>query len=237
MARRICPSCGSAYNGRKCRNCCYENFTEEIAHRNHTHKGEPLVIHEPTRRPVKRKDPFGCEKKTRKPRPMAGFFALLAIINFMMPMLRDWGLDLKARERAAGVHTVAVRPEQVISPEETVVLHQERGVTVFASAKDLEDFRDGLCIYVQYSGSLSHVTLSAGEIQVNGCDMKSSSLVCKAQRGGNIGKGWLELDERDLEENGIQKPETLCFTMTALGSNGRALFTTGQIVIETEVAA
>ena len=52
MAKYICPSCGAPYNGKKCRNCAYESFSEEIAHNLHVHEGEPLVIHDTTRRPV-----------------------------------------------------------------------------------------------------------------------------------------------------------------------------------------
>ena len=43
MAKYICPSCGAPYNGKKCRNCAYESFSEEIAHNFHVHEGEPLV--------------------------------------------------------------------------------------------------------------------------------------------------------------------------------------------------
>ena len=39
MARQLCPSCGKPYNGKKCGNCLYEHFTEEIAHGFHTHEG------------------------------------------------------------------------------------------------------------------------------------------------------------------------------------------------------
>ena len=79
MAHYTCPSCGERYNGRLCRSCLYEHFTEEISHGNHTHEGEPLVIDAPVRKPIRRKDPFDCEKKTRKKHPMAGFVVLLAI--------------------------------------------------------------------------------------------------------------------------------------------------------------
>lgn len=60
MAKYICPSCGAPYNGKKCRNCAYESFSEEITHNLHVHEGEPLVIHDTTRRPVPYKDPFDC---------------------------------------------------------------------------------------------------------------------------------------------------------------------------------
>ena len=163
---------------------------------------------------------------------MARFALLLAVIYSVMPMLRNWGLELKATENRA--RTVAVQPEPVVAEADKMILHEEQGVTVFASMEDLEDFRDGLCLYAQYSGALAHVTVVMGDVKVNGCDMPFSTLVCKAQRGGNIGRGWLELDEKDLEENAIEELQSLSFTLTALGSNGRTLFTTGEYCIVPE---
>ena len=87
--------------GRRCRGCGYEHFSEEIAHRGHTHKGEPLVISGNVRRPVPRKDPFGCEKKTGARRPMLRFLILLYLIYSLLPLFREWGLKLEAMEDAA----------------------------------------------------------------------------------------------------------------------------------------
>ena len=69
MPRYDCPSCGNSFNGKKCRNCGYETFNEEIAHRLHVHKGEPLVIRETTRKPIPTADPFGCPPVPQKRRP------------------------------------------------------------------------------------------------------------------------------------------------------------------------
>lgn len=45
MKRDRCPACGAAgYHGRRCGQCLYEPFMEEIAHRTHYHAGEPLVL-------------------------------------------------------------------------------------------------------------------------------------------------------------------------------------------------
>ena len=52
-----CPCCGAPYNGKRCRECYYEPFTEEIAHGLHTHEGEPLIIEQPEDRPVRRSVP------------------------------------------------------------------------------------------------------------------------------------------------------------------------------------
>lgn len=76
MPRYDCPSCGNSFNGKKCRNCGYETFNEEIAHRLHVHKGEPLVIRETTRKPIPTADPFGCPPVPRSvARRKSGRFA------------------------------------------------------------------------------------------------------------------------------------------------------------------
>ena len=222
MARALCPSCGAAYNGKKCRQCYYENFGETIAHGNHTHKGEPLVIEGPVRKPIKQKSPFECEKKQRRQHPIVRFAVLLIMIYSLLPMVRNWGLELKAIETRS---VAAIKPEPLMEPEETVILHQEQDISIFAGLEDFVDFRDGLCLYVEYTGELPYVTVVMGDVKVNGCDMPASTLVCKA-RSGEIGKGWLELDGRELKTVSIDTAETLDFTLTALGSNGRLLFTT-----------
>ena len=224
MARYVCPSCGAVYNGKKCRACLYTNFGEGASHKTGTVR---------TAVPVAENSPVP-EKRARRKKPMARFFLLLTVIYSLMPMVRNWGLELKAIERQRGGNTVTVRPEPVVAEENKVILHEEQGVCIFADQEDFADFRDGLCLYAEYTGALAHVTVVMGDVKVNGCDMPFSTLVCKAQRGGNIGKGWLELDEQDLEKNAIGQMESLSFTLTALGSNGRSLFTTEGITIVPE---
>jgi len=47
MERNRCPACGAkGYAGRKCRECGYLPFVEEVMHANHYHQGEPLVLKE-----------------------------------------------------------------------------------------------------------------------------------------------------------------------------------------------
>lgn len=212
MAQNICPSCGAAYNGKRCRSCFYEPCREEIVHSHSTHKGAPPV----------RKTP------TRKKHPFAGFLILLALIYSLMPLLRTWGLDLEAREEAART------PEPVLQPEEMVIFHQEDGITIFTSTEDFSHPADQFCLYVQ-NDSDRNVTASAGEFLVNGISVIGASLVCPA-RAGETGKGWLELDSRELEALGIGQIKTLSFTLTILRQDGRIGFTTDEILLIAEGA-
>ena len=227
MARNICPSCGNPYNGKKCRNCLYEAFPDTPVRKPAVQTGTPLVTDPPSRRKQPR-------QKTSRRNPMARFVLLLTLIYAVMPMLRNWGLDLKARERESSVHLIAVQPEPVLSAEDMVILHQDSDITIFTSQDDLVDFSDGFCLYVQNDSSLN-VTVSAGDIAIDGVPMPHSRLVCRA--GANtIGKGWLELDPEDLKEAQIQKYRTLSLDLAVL-QNGRLLFETEEILITSGVDA
>jgi len=231
MRKMTCPSCGAAYNGKRCHSCNYEHFSEEIAHGNHSHKGEPLVIDAPVRKPVPKKDPFGCDKKTRKKHPLVRFLVLLTLINSLMPMLRNWGLKLEAME--AGRTAVTVQPEPILQPENMVILHQEDGITIFTTPEQFAD-PNNFCLHVHNESSMK-VTASAGDIRVNGIDLPHAALVCRA-RPGEIGKGWLEVDLSEWEAAGIPEIHTLSFAITILRQDGRIGFETDEICITAEGA-
>ncbi len=127
MARYTCPSCGSSFNGKKCRNCLYATFDEEISHNLHVHKGEPLVIKGPVRRPIPRKDPFGCDMRTRKPRrKVPKLLVWILAVALLEPVL---GIGLAVLEDV--MDTVAIRtpeapmPDAVVPEGATQVLHTE----------------------------------------------------------------------------------------------------------------
>lgn len=224
MDRFSCPSCGSTYNGKKCRACGYEHFSEEIRHGNHTHCGEPLVITGSKRRPIPRNDPFGCEKKTRKKHPLVRFLVLLALIHSLMPMLRNWGLKLEELENRPAA-MITAQPEPILLPENMVIFHQKDGITIFTTPEQLADL-NAFCLYVHNESSMA-VTVSAGAIRVNGTELPHAALVCNA-RSGEIGKGWLEPDVNEWEAAGIQEIHNLSFDLAVL-QNSRLLFTTDEI--------
>ena len=82
MKRDRCPACGAAgYHGRRCAQCLYEPFMEEIAHRTHYHAGEPLVL-DTRPRPVRPGQ--GCAsysgKRTTDKFPLKALLLILAAL-------------------------------------------------------------------------------------------------------------------------------------------------------------
>jgi len=233
MGKMTCPGCGAGFNGKRCRSCGYEHFSEEITHRSHTHRGEPLVIDSPVRKPIPRKDPFGCDKKTRKRNPLARFILLLAVIHSLMPMLRNWGLKLETME--AGRSAVMVQPEPVLQPENMVILHQEDDITIFTTPEELSRLSSNFSLYVHNESSMRVTVVAAEDIQVNGIRLPHARLVCNA-RPGEIGRGWLESDKQEWESAEIGEVRSLEFSLTVLGQDGRIRFETDEICLIAEGA-
>lgn len=87
MAKQICPSCGAVYNGKKCRNCLYQPMTAAPSPQ--------------TSKPTAR--PSGRKRRSSPLRSLIGFLILLILIGLMLPILQNWGQDLKATAEARAV--------------------------------------------------------------------------------------------------------------------------------------
>ena len=230
MARYVCPSCGAFYNGKKCRQCCYEHFSEEIAHGGHTHRGEPLVIDAPTRRPIPKKDPFGCEKKSRrayrpkekKQRPFAGLMSIFLVIYALLPLVRDWGLELEAREEAA--------PEPV--PASLVTLYEEGDFTFSVQKEQIGDFDEGLRIWVK-NDSEEDCYVNARTVTANGFAMQYRNLYVDAA-AESWGMGTLYLDQNELEAAFIEDVRELSFSLEVVSDESyRVLLVTPPLGLST----
>lgn len=223
MAKYTCPSCGAAFNGKKCRQCYYEHFTEEITHGLHTHEGEPLVIDAPVRKPVKRKNPFEWENRRKKKKhPIAGFLAILLIFNSLLPLIRDWGLELEARE-------AAMTPEPL--PEDLVILYEEGAVTIYLPSWQLTEFADsGLTLWVENESKDFDVYVMPKYILANGFAMNYASFYAEAQ-SSSIGKGFLYLDEEELADAHITDLQELSFVLEVVDEDYTVLFETHPIIL------
>ena len=229
MAKYTCPSCGAAYNGKKCRACLYENFAEEIAHGSHTHQGEPLVIDAPGRRPSPRKDPCGCPKPARKRKtarqknPVLRFLLLLLVLYGLLPLVRNWGLELEERETAA-------RMEMAV-PENLVTLYEEGHVTVSVQSNQISHFADGLRIWVKNDSSQEY-TVTAHYVTANGFVMENASVYVKCAPNA-YGMGTLYVNEEDMACAGITQVQSLSFVLDVTDEYNVTILRTDPITLST----
>ena len=86
MASNRCPGCGAPYNGRKCRRCLYQPMTA----------ASPASVQP-------RKKPTAKQQKSSALRSLLGFLVLLILIGLLLPILRNWGTDLKATAESNAV--------------------------------------------------------------------------------------------------------------------------------------
>ena len=151
MKTMKCPSCGAPYNGRRCRSCYYEPFSEAV-------------------RPSRR----GQTPVPRKGRPgfsLVRFLVLLTFLYTLMPMARNWGLKLEAVEE---INRTPVR-EMVIPATDVLTLYQSEKIHIFTTAYDSPE---SLILYVQ-NDSDQDLLLYLDGLLVNG-DPAKQELYCKA---------------------------------------------------------
>lgn len=234
MARYTCPSCGASWNGKRCRSCNYEHFSEEIAHCGHTHKGEPLVINAPARKPIPKKDPFACDKPTRKnlfpkkerkQRPFAGLLTIFLLIYSFLPLVRDWGLQLEAREEA--------RMEAVL-PEDLVPLWEEGPVTISTQPRYMNEFQDaGLRLWVENRKNHNDVYLTTQYVMADGFVLPNTGVYIEGSADA-YGMGTLYLDGDNLKDAFLDQVRELTFVLLCYDESHTLLFETDPITVTRE---
>lgn len=210
MAVYKCPSCGARYNGKRCRSCLYEHFTEEIAHGNHVHEGEPLVIDAPVRKPIRRKNPFGCDDTTRK-QSKSRFGVLLAILLALMGPVLDIAEDLISDNFSA-----VAEPEPVMAvPEDAMVLYADEAFRVLAQWKNGQEYtEEGIRIWVE-NHTDRDLTVCIRDTIVNGYMMDTAFYYCDV-REGSLAMSTLYLSEEGLNNAGIRAVTDLSFCLEAM---------------------
>lgn len=215
MARYKCPACGMDYDGKKCRHCYYETFSEEIAHGSHTHRGEPLVIRSRSRRSIPKKDPFGCEKKTKKKNTSLPSLILAILIFFAEPAVELAADLIRSLEDTVSAFTQA-EPERTL-PEDTMILYQGGELCIRTEWKYGDSFGDGFSIWLE-NFSDRDITVTAREITVNGYFLEEAYLFCRAGEDG-LGWGGLRIEEEELRHAGITDIHQIAFFLELYDSD------------------
>ncbi len=174
MARYICPSCGKRYNGKCCKACLYENFSEEFSHGGHTHTGEPLVIDQLERSPIPKRDPFACDKPTKKKRWLPVVVVAVALLLFQPVLALIFGIGQEISQAVS----LANQPQPEV-PEWAFPLFNANGIELLA------DFgKDGICteefpLYLR-NNTKHKVRVYAESVVVNGFLMEGAYVNCEA---------------------------------------------------------
>ncbi len=219
MPTYVCPSCGAPFNGKKCKNCAYESFTEEITHNLHVHKGEPLVVRDTGRRPVPYKDPFDCPPSPRKrentpaKKKTGGKLVTIVVILVLIFLFAEPLLFLIMR----GISMLGSRIEPTSSTEavEEIVpagelLYEDDLFTVIGDRS--EEDADSFPIYItNHSGE--DWSFSGFEILVNGYCLDEFAGFYAEVPAGTTDKSYLTVSDNGLLYANIGQIQELSFRL------------------------
>lgn len=219
MAKRLCPSCGKPYNGKKCSHCLYENFTEEIAHGFHTHEGEPLVIEDSERKPIPTKDPFNCDRKskndrrpprsrqTKKKTSVGRIFGILVTVMILL----NAAFNLLSSLAARGVFSDGYGQAQEIPEDYDTVLFSDEDVTISVRDRELRAPGDGISLAIRNKTS-QNLQVYGENIQVNGYQLPDLGFYCDLP-GRSTSTATLYPDSQYLRYTGSDTVETVVFSL------------------------
>lgn len=242
MAKRLCPSCGKPYNGKKCGNCLYENFTEEIAHGLHTHEGEPLVIEDTERKPIPTKDPFDCDRKaqhnrqtsargrqTKKKTSVGRIFGILVTVMILL----NAAFNLIASFAARGVFSGGYNQAQEVPEDYDTVLFSDDDITISAQDRELRAPGDGISLAIRNDTS-QDLSVYGEDIQVNGYQLPDLGFYCELpKKSTNIATFYL--DSQYLKYTGSDTVENVTFSLLFCDADDYAeVFEIGPMEAEAE---
>ena len=230
-----CPCCGAPYNGKRCRECYYEPFTEEIAHGMHTHEGEPLVIEHPEDRPVRRSVPTrhgecGQYSGKRKKTSPKWLWPILIVTAFMVA---QYVLTEFITEKVSNMSSLwsddgdTWETEAVIRPEDfhhQTVLYDKDGILAVADWKDGDTYTDEIPVYLR-NDSDRDVMLMSNMDCVNGY-MTEYSLFLGEVEAGQEEMTSIWIDDTDLKGGNIEKVGKISFRLQVTDDNDYSLLDT-----------
>lgn len=230
-----CPCCGAPYDGKRCRECYYEPFTEEIAHGMHTHEGEPLVIEHPEDRPVRRSVPtrqkecrqYSGKRKKTSPKWL---WPILIVTAFMVA---QYVLTEFITEKVSSMSSLwsddgdTWETEAVIRPEDfhhQTVLYDKDGILAVADWKDGDTYTDEIPVYLRNDSDRDVMLMSSMDC-VNGY-MTEYRLFLGEVEAGQEEMTSIWVNDTDLKGGNIEKVGKISFRLQVTDDNDYSLLDT-----------
>jgi len=202
MAYRKCPSCGSGYNGKRCKNCLYEPFGE-VRTSYDLHREEAVPKREVSQRRSAPSYPTRSRKQNRGGKSvfklLGTIWAVILLLTGVLPVL------FRAFEDV-GSSFVEATPEPVPLPNSGVVLYEDADVLVLADW-DGTPIDSDIPIFVQnFTGE--DLTVCTDGVAINGCMTDDVFFYCDAYRN-SVSMATLWVDMEILGEMGIQEVQSV----------------------------
>lgn len=237
MATYKCPCCGAPYNGKRCRSCNYEAFTEEVSHGLHTHEGEPLAIKEPEPKkasPVK-KQHGDCDSYSgkRKSGSMARTTVIVAVVISLVSML---GSFISAIQDTVS-DVIEVEEETIVDTsafQDGTVLYDDGEITVTADWRPGDSFDRSIPLLLTNQTD-KDIIAATRWMSVNGFSTDDTFSFCRAEAGETV-EGDLWIDQNEMDDLGLGEVTWLSFCLEIEDDeNYDTIATTDRITLGTPV--
>lgn len=212
MAKLTCPCCGKPYNGKRCKACLYEHFSEEITHGLHTHTGEPLVVDDTVRKPIPRRDPLACDHRTK--RRSAHVLILVAVILILVVLM---SVAVSVYTSVSAIRRTAIQLPDPSLPENGTTLYEADGILIVADWKAGQEVTDCFTIAMR-NDTDRDLTLYASQVIVNGYLMDRTRFSCHTPKG-HTGEDDFSLNQEEMAYSGIDAVQSLSIELLAYDSD------------------
>lgn len=226
MARYVCPSCGGVFNGKKCKNCCYEALEESQMPRIHRTLVSPVPRQQgpeisPSPRSSRGYRPDAREKAKPKRRHLGTVLLVLILgwplLQTVFGLLWSGGVMLESQLR---------KPEAILpEPGTYQEIYSDEILTVQADLRSLRE--EGIIPILAENHTNAALDIYADEVILNDNLLSRNSALYFSVEKSSVGQGDFYLESLNLEGSSGY-PSRVSFRLCAWNPKS------GDVVLETD---